>query len=145
MRTPSKTDFQKTAFPPSPLKAGTTFALRSNRKEGTKKRRPPVGAVVNIRVKLVHNFKPTLAFVTIVDPQYDGQGVLHVSQVTRARLDSLKDILHPGDIMTATVVESEDDPDASAFGYAFVSDDTFSVVILSDPELSFAFTASDKS
>lgn len=29
--------------------------------------------------------------------------------MTRARLDSLKDILHPGDIMTATVVESEDD------------------------------------
>ena len=42
-------------------------------------------------------------------------------------------------------VKSSDDPDASAFGYAFVSDDTFSVVILSDPELSFAFTASDKS
>ena len=35
-----------------------------------------MGAVVNIQVKLVHNFKPTLAFVTIVDPQYDGQGVL---------------------------------------------------------------------
>ena len=30
-------------------------------------------------------------------------------QNARARLDSLKDILHPGDIMTATVVESEDD------------------------------------
>ena len=42
-------------------------------------------------------------------------------------------------------VKASDDPDASAFGYAFVSDDTFSVVILSDPELSFAFTASDKS
>lgn len=96
---------------------GTTQAWRSIladfsdelRKSVIQKRRPPVGAVVNIRVKLVHNFKPTLAFVTIVDPQYDGQGVLHVSQVTRARLDSLKDILHPGDIMTATVVESEDD------------------------------------
>lgn len=42
-------------------------------------------------------------------------------------------------------VKASDDPDASAFGYAFVSDDTFSVVILSDPELSFAFAASDKS
>lgn len=42
-------------------------------------------------------------------------------------------------------VKASDDPDASAFGYAFVSEDTFSVVILSDPELSFAFTASDKS
>ena len=42
-------------------------------------------------------------------------------------------------------IKASDDPDASAFGYAFVSDDTFSVVILSDPELSFAFTASDKS
>ena len=33
-------------------------------------------------------------------------------------------------------VKASDDPDASAFGYAFVSDDTFSVVILSDPERS---------
>ncbi len=79
------------------------------RKSVIQKKRPPVGAVVNIRVKLVHNFKPTLAFVTIVDPQYEGQGILHVSQVTRARLDSLKDVLHPGDMMLATVVESEDD------------------------------------
>lgn len=29
--------------------------------------------------------------------------------MTRARLDSLKDIFHPGDVMAATVVESEDD------------------------------------
>lgn len=29
--------------------------------------------------------------------------------MTRARLDSLKDVLHPGDMMLATVVESEDD------------------------------------
>lgn len=43
------------------------------RKSVIQKKRPPVGAVVNIRVKLVHNFKPTLAFVTIVDPQYEGR------------------------------------------------------------------------
>ena len=48
MRTPSKTDFQKTAFPPSPLKAGTTFALRSNRKEGTKKKSPTASATPRI-------------------------------------------------------------------------------------------------
>lgn len=73
-----------------------------------RKRRPVEGTVVNIRVKLVYNMKPTLAFVSIVDDQYEGDGALHVSQITRAKLDSLEDILQPGDIMTATVIEAED-------------------------------------
>ena len=96
---------------------GTTLAWRGVfadfsdelRKSVIQKKQPPVGAVVNIRVKSVHDLKPTLVFVTVVDPRYGGQGVLHVSRVTRARLDSLKDIFHPGDVMAATVVESEDD------------------------------------
>lgn len=72
------------------------------------KRRPVEGTVVNIRVKLVYNMKPTLAFVSIVDDQYEGDGVLHVSQITRAKLDTLENILQPGDIMTATVIEAEE-------------------------------------
>ena len=86
---------------------GTTLAWRGVfadfsdelRKSVIQKKQPPVGAVVNIRVKSVHDLKPTLVFVTVVDPRYGGQGVLHVSRVTRARLDSLKDIFHPGDVM----------------------------------------------
>jgi len=78
------------------------------RKNIIRKRRPAEGTVVNIRVKLVYNMKPTLAFVSIVDDQYEGDGVLHVSQITRAKLDTLEEILQPGDIMTATVIEAED-------------------------------------
>lgn len=74
-----------------------------------KRRRPPVGAVVEIRIKLIYNQNPTLAFVSIADDQYEGDGVLHVSHITRVKLDTLEGILHPGDLVMATVVESTEE------------------------------------
>lgn len=73
------------------------------------KKRPPVGTVLKIRVKFVYELKPVLAFVYIVDDLYEGQGALHVSQVTRAKLDTLEGILQPGDTMMATVAEDTND------------------------------------
>lgn len=74
-----------------------------------KGKRPPEGAVVNIRVKLIYNQNPTLMFVSIVDDQYEGNGVLHVSHITRVRLDTLEGIFQPGDLMMASVVESTEE------------------------------------
>lgn len=70
------------------------------------KERPPVGSAVTIRVKTVYLAKPILAFATIEDDFYEGEGAIHVSQVTRVKLETLESILHPGDILLATVIES---------------------------------------
>ena len=79
------------------------------KKNVLKKRRPPVGVSVTIKIKLIYNQNPTLAFVSVVDDQYEGDGVLHVSHITRAKLDTIEDILHPGDLLQATVVESSEE------------------------------------
>jgi hypothetical protein len=75
-----------------------------------------------------------------------GKNVEKRLRLTKKRLKELAD-MDAGEFRVdlPDIFKLVDDPDASAFGYAFVSDDTFSVVILSDPELSFAFAASDKS
>ena len=74
-----------------------------------KKKRPPEGAVVEIKVKFIYNQNPTLLFVSIVDDQYEGDGVLHVSHITRAKLETLEGIFQPGDLMMASVVESTEE------------------------------------
>ncbi len=74
-----------------------------------KRKRPPEGAVVNIRIKLIYNQNPTLMFVSIEDDQYEGNGVLHVSHITRAKLDTLEGIFQPGDLLMASVVESTEE------------------------------------
>ena len=60
-------------------------------------------------MKTVYLAKPTLAFVIIDSDEYEGEGALHVSHVTRVKLESLENILHPGDALIATVSESTDE------------------------------------
>lgn len=74
-----------------------------------KKERPPVGTRLKIRVKSLTPSYPLLAFVTVEDDQYEGEGVLHVSEVTRIKLTTLVGVFSQGDLMTARVIESSDD------------------------------------
>ena len=86
----------------------TGYTLKQQKKE-VRKTRPPVGAILKIHVKTVYLAKPTLAFVIIDSDEYEGEGALHVSHVTRVKLESLENILHPGDALIATVSESTDE------------------------------------
>ncbi|MDR1414508.1 MAG: putative DNA binding domain-containing protein [Odoribacteraceae bacterium] len=70
------------------------------------KERPPVKAKVKIQIKNLHPSNPLYAFVRVIDDHFEGEGVLHVRNITRAKLSSLARLLKPGDRMTATVVES---------------------------------------
>ncbi|MDR1273846.1 MAG: putative DNA binding domain-containing protein [Odoribacteraceae bacterium] len=70
------------------------------------KERPPMGAQVKIQVKNLHPTNPLFAFVRVVDDHFEGDGILHVRQITRIKLVSLEHILDPGNKMTATVIES---------------------------------------
>lgn len=73
------------------------------------KQRPPVGAKVKVKIK---GFLPSLkllAFATILDEEYVGDGVLHVSNVTRVRLDDLEKVFRLGDVMKATVIGVTED------------------------------------
>ncbi|MDR2131252.1 MAG: putative DNA binding domain-containing protein [Odoribacteraceae bacterium] len=81
------------------------FSLLQKKRVVTKER-PQMGVKVKIQVKNLHPTNPLLAFVRIVDDHFEGEGILHVRQITRIKLISLEQILKPGDRMTATVIES---------------------------------------
>ncbi|WP_279091752.1 helix-turn-helix domain-containing protein [Butyricimonas virosa] len=84
------------------------YTIKQTKKEICKKR-PPVGTVLKIRVKMVYQAKPTLVFALIESDEYEGEGALHVSHVTRVKLESLENILFPGDVLLASVCESTDE------------------------------------
>lgn len=71
-----------------------------------KKERPSIGTIVKIQVKNLHPTNPLFGFVCVLDDRYEGDGVLHVKEITRVKLQSLEGIINPGDIMSARVIES---------------------------------------
>ena len=73
------------------------------------KERPEVGTLVKIQIKNLHPTNKLFAFVRIVDDQYEGDGVLHVKEITRVILQTLEGIINPHDIMYAKVIESTPD------------------------------------
>jgi hypothetical protein len=79
---------------------------RSKKKTVVTRERPSVGVKVKIQVKNLHPTMTLLAFVRIVDDHFEGEGILHVRQITRIKLTSLEHILEPGNKMTATVIEA---------------------------------------
>ena len=83
--------------------------VEKTRKKAFQKQRPPVGAKVKIKIKGFLPSAKLLAFANIVDEEYTGDGALHVSNVTRARLDDLERVFHLGDVMKATVIDVTDD------------------------------------
>ena len=91
---------------------GKVYSRNMSRKRERKlfrKQRPPVGAKVKIKIKGFLPSAKLLAFANIVDEEYTGDGALHVSNVTRARLDDLERVFHLGDVMKATVIDVTDD------------------------------------
>ena len=80
-----------------------TIYLRHETKEV-----PPVGTQVKIRIKTMHPAYPSLAFASIEDDTYEGNGAIHVSQVSRIKLTSLADIFAEGDLVTARVIDTTD-------------------------------------
>jgi hypothetical protein len=70
------------------------------------KERPEVGAIVKIQIKNLHPTNPLFAFVRILDDRYAGDGVLHVKEITRVRIQTLEGIINQGDVMSAKVIES---------------------------------------
>lgn len=83
------------------------YTVKQPEKE-TRKERPPVGTVVKIKIKNIYQAKPILAFASVVDDFYEGEGALHVSGVTGVRLETLESILYPGDVLYASVIETPD-------------------------------------
>ncbi len=84
------------------------YTIKQPEKE-IRKERPPVGTVVKIRIKNIYQAKPILAFASVVDDFYEGEGAVHVSNMTGVRLDTLECILYPGDLLYASVIESPDE------------------------------------
>lgn len=82
------------------------YASRSRENMVMEKERPGVGTMVKIQVKNLHPTNPLFAFVRIVDDRYKGEGVLHVKEITRVKLQTLEGIINAGDIMSAEVIES---------------------------------------
>lgn len=82
------------------------YASRSQENMVMEKERPGVGTMVKIQVKNLHPTNPLFAFVRIVDDRYKGEGVLHVKEITRVKLQTLEGIINAGDIMSAEVIES---------------------------------------
>lgn len=70
------------------------------------KERPDIDTIVKIQVKNLHPINPLFGFVRVLDDRYKGDGVLHVKEITRVKLQTLEGILNPGDIMSAKVIES---------------------------------------
>lgn len=67
---------------------------------------PPVNALLKIRITALHPAYPSLAFATVEDDMYEGNGAIHLSQVTRIKqLTSLSGIFAVGDLVTARVIE----------------------------------------
>ena len=83
--------------------------VEKTKKKAFQKQRPPVGAKVKIKIKGFLPSPKLLAFANIVDEEYTGDGALHVSNVTRARLDDLERVFHLGDVMKATVIDVTDE------------------------------------
>lgn len=82
------------------------YASRPQENMVMEKERPGVGTMVKIQVKNLHPTNPLFAFVRIVDDRYKGEGVLHVKEITRVKLQTLEGIINAGDIMSAEVIES---------------------------------------
>ena len=69
---------------------------------------PPVGTQLKIRIKAMHPAYPSLAFASIEDDTYEGNGAIHISQVSRIKLSTLADIFAEGDLVTARVIDTTD-------------------------------------
>ena len=83
------------------FKRGKTVIERHETKE-----QPPVDTLLKIRIKTLHPAYPALAFATIEDDMFEGNGAIHISQVTRIKqLTSLAEIFAVGDLVTARVIE----------------------------------------
>ena len=72
------------------------------------KETPPSGALLKIRITGLNPVYPLLAFASIEDDMYEGNGVIHVSQVSHIRINTLSNIFKVGDLMTARVLETSD-------------------------------------
>ena len=67
-----------------------------------------VGTSLKVRITKMNPAYPLLAFASIEDDRYEGYGVLHASQVSRIKLNTLSDIFVVGDLVTAHVLETSD-------------------------------------
>ncbi|WP_314951522.1 RNA-binding domain-containing protein [Tannerella forsythia] len=72
------------------------------------KETPPAGTSLKVRITKMNPAYPLLAFASIEDDRYEGYGVLHASQVSRVKLNTLSDIFVVGDLVTAHVLETSD-------------------------------------
>ena len=72
------------------------------------KETPPSGTLLKIRITGLNPVYPLLAFASIEDDMYEGNGVIHVSQVSHIRISTLSNIFKVGDLMTARVLETSD-------------------------------------
>lgn len=68
---------------------------------------PNVGDVVRVKAKNYHKTNKNLLFLQIVDDQFSGEGILHVSQTSKIILEGLDGIINPGEIFQAKVIEND--------------------------------------
>ncbi len=70
------------------------------------KKTPQIGTVVNIVTKNYLNNNSDVIFAKIESEEYEGEGILHILNVSRVRLNGLHGVLWPGKRLQAEVIEN---------------------------------------